>query len=89
MTGVFNEQSLRAEVVKVWGEHGAHTLVYDALLRRLEALEAFSLHEDKDGRTLLTYEHTDGEACIVAELTCPAVLEVASVLWPATEPDDG
>jgi hypothetical protein len=54
---------------------------------RVEALEAFSLREGKDGRTLLMYEHADGEACVVAELTCPAVAEVASVLWPTTEPE--
>lgn len=33
----FNEDSLRAEIVKVWGEHGAHVEVFDrivALARR-------------------------------------------------------
>lgn len=30
----FNEMTLRAEIAKVWGEHGAHMDVYDELLRR-------------------------------------------------------
>jgi hypothetical protein len=29
----FNEQSLRDEIIKVWGEHGAHLEVYDNLLK--------------------------------------------------------
>jgi hypothetical protein len=66
-----------------------HNRIVRELRERLEALEAFSLHEDKDGRTLLTYEHADGEACVVAELTCPAVAEVAAVLWPTTEEGTG
>ena len=52
-----------------------------------DEVPVYVLREDKDGRTLLTYEHADGEACVVAELTCPAVAEVASVLWPSTEPE--
>lgn len=53
--------------------------------KRLGALEAFSVREDDDGRTLLVYQHADGDACVVAELSCPTVAEVAAVLWPSTE----
>lgn len=31
---IFNEQKLRAEIVKTWGEFGAHIEVYDMLLRK-------------------------------------------------------
>ena len=31
---MFNEQTLRSEIAKVWGEHGAHMDVYDELLKR-------------------------------------------------------
>lgn len=31
---IFNEQKLRAEMVKTWGEFGAHIEVYDMLLRK-------------------------------------------------------
>ena len=30
---MFNEDSLRAEVVKVWGEHGAHIDVLDHIIK--------------------------------------------------------
>ena len=30
--GSFNEDSLRADIVKVWGEHGAHIDVFDHML---------------------------------------------------------
>lgn len=30
---IFNEQSLRDEIIKVWGDHGAHLEVYDNLLK--------------------------------------------------------
>lgn len=29
---IFNEESLRKEIIKIWGEHGAHCEVYDMLL---------------------------------------------------------
>jgi hypothetical protein len=32
---VFNEETLRAEIARVWGEHGAHMEVYDMLCRDL------------------------------------------------------
>lgn len=31
---IFNEQKLRAEIAKTWGEHGAHIEVYDMLLKK-------------------------------------------------------
>lgn len=35
---MFNEHSLREKIAEVWGEYGAHTDVYDALLERSELL---------------------------------------------------
>jgi hypothetical protein len=35
----FDEQSVRCEIVKVWGEHGAHTEVYDMLLNERDDLK--------------------------------------------------
>lgn len=32
--GVFNEQKLREEIIKIWGEYGAHIEVYDMLLKK-------------------------------------------------------
>lgn len=37
---LFNEQTLRDEIVAKWGEYGAHAEVYDDLLKRLAELEA-------------------------------------------------
>ena len=34
MSEIFNEQSLREEIAKTWGEHGAHMEVFDSLLKR-------------------------------------------------------
>lgn len=31
---IFNEQKLRAEIAKTWGEHGVHIEVYDMLLKK-------------------------------------------------------
>lgn len=33
---VFNEDRLRADIVKTWGEHGAHVEVYDRILSELD-----------------------------------------------------
>jgi len=30
---MFNEDSLRADIVKIWGEHGAHIDVYDMIVK--------------------------------------------------------
>lgn len=35
---IFNEQKLRAEIAKTWGEHGAHIEVYDMLLKKANAV---------------------------------------------------
>lgn len=32
---IFNEQSLRADIVKQWGEHGAHIDIFDMMLKRV------------------------------------------------------
>ena len=36
---IFNENSLREEIVGVWGEYGAHVEVYDMLLKKLNELQ--------------------------------------------------
>lgn len=35
----FDEHSLRAAIVSVWGEYGAHVLVFDYMLLRIDRLE--------------------------------------------------
>ena len=32
---MFDENKLREEIIKVWGEHGAHCEVFDDMLKRL------------------------------------------------------
>lgn len=32
---IFNEESLRREIIKIWGEYGAHYEVYKSLLNRV------------------------------------------------------
>ncbi len=59
---IFNEDSLRADIAKTWGEHGAHIDVFDTILRLARAGEAtviseksFILYEDNgDGTTTMT-----------------------------------
>lgn len=36
---IFDEKQLRKDIVKMWGEHGAHTEVYDMILRKLYSAE--------------------------------------------------
>lgn len=36
---IFNEESLRKEIVSVWGEYGAHTEVFDMVLKKVRILE--------------------------------------------------
>jgi transposase len=36
---MFNEDSLRDDIQKVWGEHGAHVEVFDFMLDRIAKLE--------------------------------------------------
>lgn len=38
----FNEQKLREEIAKTWGEHGAHIEVFDMLLKRASQQEDVS-----------------------------------------------
>lgn len=54
-TSRFDENSLRADIVKVWGEHGAHIDVFDhmdklAQQNRLLSVVAWT----EDGHTILT-----------------------------------
>ena len=37
---IFNEQKLRAEIAKTWGEHGAHIEVYDMLLKKANVIKS-------------------------------------------------
>lgn len=49
----FNEETLREEIARKWGEHGAHMEVFDYLLRRskkLEEIEKF-LGQSASGQT--------------------------------------
>lgn len=50
----FNENDLRAAIVGVWGEHGAHTLVFDHMLDLARkqtntegVLDAYKAHHEK------------------------------------------
>lgn len=43
MPELFNEDTLRAEIVKVWGEHGAHVDVFDHILK--EARKTVKIRE--------------------------------------------
>lgn len=47
---LFNEDTLRAEIVRVWGEYGAHVEVFDMMRRRSDSqpdlLEACELVAD-------------------------------------------
>lgn len=42
---IFNEQKLREEIIKIWGEHGAHCEVFDDLVKknRFQNIEMFFL----------------------------------------------
>lgn len=37
---VFDETTLREEIARIWGEHGAHAIVYDMLLQKLSRQKA-------------------------------------------------
>ena len=50
---VFNEQALRAEIVRVWGPAGAHIDVYDVLLSKARLSEpAKTVVEEEDRKTV-------------------------------------
>ena len=51
---VFDENSLRADIVKVWGEHGAHTDVFDHMLRLLREAQA-----GVDAAAPFSWRHSD------------------------------
>ena len=38
--GVFNEETLRAEIVSKWGEYGAHTEVFDFMVAEIKRLQS-------------------------------------------------
>ena len=47
MTNIpFDENSLRADIVKVWGENGAHIDVFDHMLKTLREVQ---VHHGSDG----------------------------------------
>lgn len=39
----FNEDSLRADIVKVWGEFGAHTDVFDFVVKKARQASDYAL----------------------------------------------
>lgn len=39
MSEAWNEEDLRADIVSVWGEHGAHADVFDWMVKRISELE--------------------------------------------------
>lgn len=50
---LFNEDSLRADIARVWGEHGAHIDVFDHMLNQARrqintqgVLDAYKAHHD-------------------------------------------
>ncbi len=43
----FDEQSLRADIIKTWGPAGAHVDVFDMMLKRIKSLEAFKRTVDE------------------------------------------
>lgn len=46
--GVFDESTLRADIVRVWGEHGAHVDVFDHMLRLTEPMTSNMLQARLD-----------------------------------------
>lgn len=40
MVDLFNENSLRADISKTWGEHGAHIDVFDMMLKKMKEVPA-------------------------------------------------
>lgn len=41
--GVFNEDTLRSEIVRMWGEHGAHVDVFDHILKLAKKSEEYKI----------------------------------------------
>lgn len=35
----FDQKALRAAIVRVWGEHGAHVEVFDHMVRKIDQLQ--------------------------------------------------
>ena len=77
MTGdIFNEDSLRADIVKVWGEHGAHVDLFDFMVKAIRSSgdEIERLRGDSMSDDIVTVEdliarlgHRDAMTFLVAE----------------------
>lgn len=35
---IFNEEKLREEIIKIWGEHGAHCEIFDDMLKKIHPI---------------------------------------------------
>jgi len=75
--GLFDEQTLRAEIVRVWGEHGAHVDVFDHIVRAALATRPQPVVCKCYPNP---YDHYED---------CPARAAVAGSVTPTTENDDG
>jgi hypothetical protein len=49
---LFDERKLRAAIVAVWGEHGAHVDVFDHMLTRMAKLTDIAKQNFEDGYKL-------------------------------------
>ena len=49
---MFNEETLKEEIIKKWGEHGAHMVVYNELLKRAKANEPL-ISDEKPKKKLI------------------------------------
>jgi hypothetical protein len=79
---LFNEDALRENVAKVWGEHGAHVEVLDELIRRARRASAHPPVEPLwTGKTVGGYEGgpEDDLSDLPEYLPVPAGTEVAVV----------
>ena len=75
MSDLFNETSLRADIVQAWGAHGAHVEVFDHMLGMIESLrkanaaqrdQIIALNERLHSKTIIVKADLHGDAAQIA-----------------------
>ena len=82
---VFDENSLRADIVKVWGEHGAHTDVFDHMLRLLREAQADVSAAARLRAVLDTIGDPDNLRTLAAAFDLPVLARIADAAAAARE----
>jgi hypothetical protein len=90
---VFDEEKLRTEIIRIWGEYGVHIEIYDALLAELKILRGgesslpdLSIHTGGNNGLSIRCKLSQGYNCVEFSLKKDVAQEILIAPWMQFEP---